>query len=239
MKLLCDTMRRQILSRAFYGWLAYCRHLKTVKLHLVDLVHPQNRIELQDIDFSTQKMLTKDTWLSWLADVKENGTKLSTYENVFYQLVYQGGVEHEIRKEVWPFLLKHYTFEMDAETRIEVDNSAQISYENIIEEWKVFEKVIRAKDSHAKHSASEEPKEEHARIDSLSEDRISNDINLAKNIDLTPMITKKKETSTHKNSLMLLRKDSSLSNDVFMDDVAKCASSSIDTPIEKVLIYIK
>lgn len=28
------------------------------------------------------------------------------------RLVYYGGVEHEIRKEVWPFLLGHYRFGM-------------------------------------------------------------------------------------------------------------------------------
>ncbi|KAG8122718.1 hypothetical protein E2320_018218 [Naja naja] len=74
LKLLCESMKRQIVSRAFYGWLAYCRHLSTVRTHLSAL----------------------------------NYKELELLRRVYY-----GGVQHDIRKEVWPFLLGHYKFGMN------------------------------------------------------------------------------------------------------------------------------
>ena len=38
LKVLCDSMKKQILSRAFYGWLTYHRYFKTVSLHLAGLI---------------------------------------------------------------------------------------------------------------------------------------------------------------------------------------------------------
>ena len=50
MRSLCDNMKRQILSRAFYGWLAYHRHLKTVSLHLIGLVNCDKDRDEEDED---------------------------------------------------------------------------------------------------------------------------------------------------------------------------------------------
>lgn len=46
--------------------------------------------------------LTKELWESMHVD------GVVADEAEVYRLVYYGGVQHEIRKEVWPYLLGHY-----------------------------------------------------------------------------------------------------------------------------------
>lgn len=85
-------MKKQIISRAFYGWLAYCRHLTTVRTHLSGLV---NTIIVDSGGAETG--LTKEKWYSFKNDsdlVDEN----AKFE--IFRLTYFGGVQHEIRKEV-------------------------------------------------------------------------------------------------------------------------------------------
>lgn len=118
--LVCSTMKRQIISRAFYGWLAYCRHLSTVRTHLSGLVNgritPEGSfyvkikispfcIQSRSLIVDTEDGLTKEKWDSLHT---EDGVVADDEE--VYRLVYFGGVQHEIRKEVWPYLLGHYRF---------------------------------------------------------------------------------------------------------------------------------
>ncbi|XP_023618600.1 small G protein signaling modulator 2 [Myotis lucifugus] len=104
LRLLCESMKRQIASRAFYGWLAYCRHLSTVRTHLSALVH--HNIIPPARPPGASGGLTKDVWSKYQKDEK-NYKELELLRQVYY-----GGVEHEVRKDVWPFLLGHYTFGM-------------------------------------------------------------------------------------------------------------------------------
>ncbi|XP_055541047.1 small G protein signaling modulator 2-like isoform X2 [Wyeomyia smithii] len=134
--LVCSTMKRQIISRAFYGWLAYCRHLSTVRTHLSGLVN--GRITP---DIGAEDGLTRARWEE-LHD--EKGVVAADQE--VYRLVYYGGVEHDIRKEVWPYLLGHYTFGSTPEERAELDENTKHYYETTMSEWLAVEAIVRQRD---------------------------------------------------------------------------------------------
>lgn len=130
-------MKRQIISRAFYGWLAYCRHLSTVRTHLSGLVHGQTPIP----DIGTENGLTEERWRD-LHD--ESG--IVSLESEVYRLVYFGGVAHEIRKEVWPYLLGHYSFGQSPSERSELDENTRHYYETTMSEWLAVEAIVRQLD---------------------------------------------------------------------------------------------
>lgn len=84
--------------------------------------------------------LTKDVWNT----LNVNGV-ISDSEEV-YRLVYFGGCEHDIRKEVWPFLLGHYAFGSTAEERAELDETSRHYYETTMSEWLAVEAIVRQRD---------------------------------------------------------------------------------------------
>ncbi|XP_053313128.1 small G protein signaling modulator 2 isoform X1 [Spea bombifrons] len=143
LKLLCENMKRQIVSRAFYGWLAYCRHLSTVRTHLSALVH--HSIIPPDKPADASGGLTKEVWSKYQKDMK------NYKELELLRLVYYGGVEHEIRKEVWPFLLGHYKFGMSKKEMDRVDEAIASKYQKVMAEWKACEIIVkqREKESHS------------------------------------------------------------------------------------------
>ncbi|XP_022176977.1 small G protein signaling modulator 2-like isoform X5 [Myzus persicae] len=138
LQILCETMKKQIISRAFYGWLAYCRHLTTVRTHLSGLV---NTVIIDSSDAETG--LTKEKWYSFKneSNLVNDDTKLE-----IFRLTYFGGVQHDIRKEVWPFLLGHYKFGSTVEEQNAVDLRCKQEYETTMSEWMAVEAIIRQKD---------------------------------------------------------------------------------------------
>ncbi|XP_032563171.1 small G protein signaling modulator 2 isoform X5 [Chiroxiphia lanceolata] len=143
LKMLCESMKRQIISRAFYGWLAHCRHLSTVRTHLSALVN--HNIVPPDRPCSAAGGLTKEVWSKYQKD-KKNYKELELLRRVYY-----GGVQHEIRKEVWPFLLGHYKFGMAKKEMDQVDADIALQYQKVMAEWKACEVVVkqREKESHS------------------------------------------------------------------------------------------
>ncbi|XP_029025246.1 small G protein signaling modulator 1 isoform X2 [Betta splendens] len=143
LKLLCDTMKYQIISRAFYGWLAYCRHLSTVRTHLSALVNTS--IVDPDVPGDARAGLSVEVWDRILKD------SAAYEEQEIYRLVYFGGVAPSLRKEVWPFLLGHYQFTTTETSRREIDEQMQIVYEQTMKEWQGCEAIVqeREREKHA------------------------------------------------------------------------------------------
>ncbi|XP_068190626.1 small G protein signaling modulator 1 [Antennarius striatus] len=138
LKLLCDTMKYQIISRAFYGWLAYCRHLSTVRTHLSALVN--TTIVDPNVPCVAQEGLSVEVWDRVLKDS-------SAYEErEIHRLVYFGGVAPSLRKEVWPFLLGHYQFTMTEKCRLEIDEQMRTTYGQTMKEWQGCEAIVRQKE---------------------------------------------------------------------------------------------
>ncbi|KAG5836743.1 hypothetical protein ANANG_G00231810 [Anguilla anguilla] len=138
LKMLCQNMKRQIVSRAFYGWLAYCRHLSTVRTHLSALVN--HNIVPPDKPCEASGGLSKDVWSKYQKD-RKNYKELE-----LLRLVYYGGVEHEIRKEVWPFLLGHYRFGMSKKDMTQIDEKITARYEQVMREWKACEVIVKQRE---------------------------------------------------------------------------------------------
>uniref|UniRef100_A0A665U3Q8 Small G protein signaling modulator 1b n=1 Tax=Echeneis naucrates TaxID=173247 RepID=A0A665U3Q8_ECHNA len=129
LKLLCDTMKYQIISRAFYGWLAYCRHLSTVRTHLSALVN--TTIVDPDVPCDARGGLSAEVWVRFL---KDSSRKLILFRPMrrkrytgLYTLV------------VWPHhYAKKFLFQIDEQMRI--------TYEQTLKEWQGCEAIVRQRE---------------------------------------------------------------------------------------------
>uniref|UniRef100_A0A8C6WI87 Small G protein signaling modulator 2 n=1 Tax=Neogobius melanostomus TaxID=47308 RepID=A0A8C6WI87_9GOBI len=119
LKMLCQNMKRQIVSRAFYGWLGYCRHLSTVRTHLSALVN--HNMVPSDRPCEASGGLSKELWSKYQKDCK-NYKELEL-----------------LRLEVWPFLLGHYKFGM-------AKKDLSQRYEQVLREWKACEIIVRQRE---------------------------------------------------------------------------------------------
>ncbi|RZC32861.1 small G protein signaling modulator 1, partial [Asbolus verrucosus] len=139
---VCDSMKRQIISRAFYGWLAYCRHLSTVRTHLSGLVNSKiiNGEGAGD-------GITVEKWRELCVD-----GVVGDHDEV-YRLTYFGGVSQDLRKDLWPYLLGHYKFGSTEQQRLELSEETKQAYENTMSEWLAVEAIVRQRDKETQANA--------------------------------------------------------------------------------------
>jgi small G protein signaling modulator 1 len=92
-------------------------------------------------DIGAESGLTEERWRE-LHD--EEG--IVSQECEVYRLVYYGSMAHEIRKEVWPYLLGHYTFGQSPVERKELDENTKHYYETTMSEWLAVEAIVKQLD---------------------------------------------------------------------------------------------
>ncbi|XP_030214056.1 small G protein signaling modulator 1 [Gadus morhua] len=215
LKLLCDNMKNQIISRAFYGWLAYCRHLSTVRTHLSALVN--HAIVEPDAPADANAGLTPRVWRLFLQD------RTAYEEKELLRLVYFGGVEPSLRKEVWPFLLGHYQFSMSEPERKEVDEQVKAGYQRTMGEWLGCEAIVREreKEQHAAAIA----KCSGASVDGSSQPLVHRDSTLSNESS--------QSCSSDQQSLARLQSDSSSSTQQELLDLYTLNLHRIDKDVQR------
>ncbi len=224
-------MKHQILSRAFYGWLAYVRHLKTIRLHLAGLINQNEEcdteVESEQLQDGTDSKLTSEIWTKWLDDEKSSKVSLKTHQKLFYSYIYNGGVDNDIRKSVWPFLLSHHTLEMDEIDRRVVDSKTTEYYKGLVNQWKPFEEYVRLKENEAKLQYLTSTAKPSNSIKQPTSPRNAIGFSMTPigpsaqsfsfRSKISAMLGNKTKSLVH-SDLILLRKDSALNNDVFIED---------------------
>ncbi|KAM6965667.1 small G protein signaling modulator 1 [Aplochiton taeniatus] len=216
LKLLCDNMKYQIISRAFYGWLAYCRHLSTVRTHLSALVN--HTIVEPDVPCNAIRGLTNEVWQSFHKD------RTAYDEQELLRMVYFGGVEPSLRKEVWPFLLGHYQFGMAETERKEVDAQVKACYEQTMSEWLSCEAVVRQREKE-QHAAALAKCSSMASVDSSVQKMVHHDSTISNESS--------QSCSSDRQSLNLLQSDSSSSTQQELLDMYTLNLHRIDKDVQR------
>ncbi|XP_072288558.1 small G protein signaling modulator 1 isoform X3 [Eucyclogobius newberryi] len=214
LKLLCDNMKYQIISRAFYGWLAYCRHLSTVRTHLSALVN--HAIVDPGFPHDACKGLTTEVWQAFL----QNSTSFE--EKELQRLVYFGGVEPSLRKEVWPFLLGHYQFGMTGDERKEVDERMRLCYQQTMYEWQSCEEIIRQRE-----------KEQHAVALAKCSSGASMDSSCQRIVHHDSTVSNESSQSSDRQSIARLQSDSSNSTQQELLDLYTLNLHRIDKDVQR------
>nr|CDJ89035.1 RUN and RabGAP TBC domain containing protein [Haemonchus contortus] len=132
----CQSMRHQILARAFFGWLSYCRHLRTIRKHLMYLVDTREMSGEEDA-----KPVDEEFWK------KCRSEKTAELEEEFLLRVYWKGIEgtatKELRRQAWPYLLKLFDWDEEPEPKM---TEFTKKYREDVDSWRVLEAEVRRQD---------------------------------------------------------------------------------------------
>lgn len=249
-------MKKQIVVRAFYGWLLYHRHLKTVGTHLIGLVNSDSNIsgkfcseyhetiqkkliesikslsieqedDISDLNdyISNNTKLDVNAWHIILNSVEEKKPNLNQIRMLFFKIVYLNGIEPELRKQVWPFLREHYTFDMNQAARSQKDEQTIASYTNSMNEWLQAEETIKLKEKN-KSTAKQNSTIENDSGISINDPNNASTLISPKSVDLLDSGEKKNPSINRKTKHLekmfskdlLMRNDSAISNEVFSTD---------------------
>jgi len=146
---LCESMRKQLVARAFYGWLAHCRRIKIVRTHLSQLLKQSHEcclVEGAERLASFRGGLTEARWKELMGNRAD--FPAGCLSRRVSQLVYYGGVEGDLlRQEVWPYLLECYSFDDTQEERQAKDERVRETYRSCEQEWTKVERIVRERDS--------------------------------------------------------------------------------------------
>ena len=130
-------MQNQIQSRAFYGWLSYCRHMKTIRTQLATIVLASNDFPMEPDDANLP--VNECFWR-----ICRSEKTIPTYKQ-FLTRVYFHGIEPDIRAQAWPYLLRVVEWHEDFETDDRLANMKE-RYRADIEEWLKIELAMKEKE---------------------------------------------------------------------------------------------
>ncbi|KAK0416535.1 hypothetical protein QR680_012547 [Steinernema hermaphroditum] len=131
----CHSMRKQIASRAFLGWLAYCRHMRTVRTSLSCLVGR----DVLDAS-SAPGQVDAVFWERCRAH------RTPEQEREFFYRTYLYGIQDELRAYCWPYLLGFARWSEDVDEKLV---QCRFQYEQEVADWAKLEIIVRQRDKEA------------------------------------------------------------------------------------------
>ncbi|CAK5078559.1 unnamed protein product [Meloidogyne enterolobii] len=129
-------MKTQILSRAFNGWLSYCRHMRIISTRLANIVYEIENCGNEEEENGIDGELMPVTETFWKLCRMEKSIPL--YKQ-FLSRVYFCGIENDfLRAQSWPYLLRIVEWHEDLD-KYKIDFLRK-EYEKDSNEWMEIEK---------------------------------------------------------------------------------------------------